>query len=63
MKKKKPRVAKVCRIIHVQHTVAYLDEVAHRLQQEIMTGRNFEDREEWARAWADFKRQSRDRGR
>jgi hypothetical protein len=46
-----PRLVKVDGVIHRTLTKAALNEIARKLTQEIMTGRNFEDRTEWRATW------------
>lgn len=52
--------------IHVRYSLDALNriarEIAREREQHVRTGRNFEERAEWAATWTEFVRQTRKEG-
>jgi hypothetical protein len=61
-----PRYAVIKGPIHVRYTLDGLNRIARELNRErerlVRTGRNFEERAEWAATWSEFVRQTRKKG-
>jgi len=60
------RLLRVTGTIHVRYTLDGLNRIARELNQEherlVHTGRNFEERAEWAATWNEFLTQTRKKG-